>query len=316
MSRWPAMLGLLVLGLGGPAAAQAPLAPDAERVLKPGESFRECDICPEMVVVSSGTFAMGSPEGEKDRAADEGPLHPVTIGRSFALGKFEVTVDQYAAFVQETGHDAGSSCDVWRDGTWEERRGYSFRNPGFAQTGAHPVACPSWDDAQAYLAWLSRKTGKAYRLPTEAEWEYAARAGAATRFSFGDDAADYCRHGNGADQAARREVPGAAAWSVLACDDSHAYTAPVGSYAANAFGLHDMLGNVFEWVEDCWHDGYAGAPADGSAWTGGDCATRVERGGAWGYPPDYLRAAVRGRQAPAYRYVNQGIRAARTLDQR
>jgi formylglycine-generating enzyme required for sulfatase activity len=207
----------------------------------------------------------------------------VTIARAFALGKFEVTVDQFAAFVKETGYDTGSTCDIWKDGTWEERQGYSWRNPGFAQGGSHPAACLSWDDAKAYLAWLSRKTGKEYRLPTEAEWEYAARAGSGGKFHFGDDVADYCRYGNGADQAARAEVPGAREkWTVLACSDGHAYTARVGSFAANAFGIYDMLGNVFEWVEDCWHDSYAGAPADGSAWVAaGDCAVRVQRGGAW-----------------------------------
>jgi formylglycine-generating enzyme required for sulfatase activity len=313
MRTWSAVVGCLALaGLALPATAQGPLSAAQERALKPKDSFKECADCPDMVVVPAGTFAMGSPNNERARDANEGPRHRVTV-KAFALGKFEVTVDQFAAFVGDTGHDMGSSCDIWLDGKWDLRPGYSFRNPGFAQSGSHPAACLSWDDAKAYLAWLSRKTEAGYRLPTEAEWEYAARAGTATRFHFGNDAKDYCRYGNGADQAARNSVLGAKAWSVLACSDGHAYTAPVGSYAANAFGLHDTLGNVFEWTEDCWNESFTGAPSDGSAWTSGDCGTRVQRGGAWGYPPDYLRTAVRGRQPQGYRYVNAGVRVARTL---
>lgn len=314
MRALPPVIRILVsVGLWVPAMAQAPLSAAQERALKPKDSFKECDACPEMVVVPAGSFAMGSPKNEKARDDNEGPQHRVTIGKAFAVGKFELTVDQFAAFVKETGYDTGSTCDVWQDGTWAERPGRSWREPGFVQSGSHPAACLSWDDAKAYLAWLSGKTGKTYRLPTEAEWEYAARAGTTTRFHFGNDDKDYCRYGNGADRTARNDVPGAQKWTVLACSDSHAYTAPVGSFTANGFGLHDTLGNVFEWVEDCWHDNYEGAPADGSAWTTGDCAIRVQRGGAWGYPPDYLRTAVRGRQAQGYRYVNAGIRVARTI---
>ncbi len=278
----------------------------------PKDTFKDCDTCSEMVMVPAGSFAMGSPRNEAGRFDNEGPQHRVTI-KSFALGRLEVTVDQFAAFARETGHDTGSICDVWEKGKWAEQPGRSWREPGFAQSGLHPAACLSFDDAKAYLAWLSAKTGKPYRLPTEAEWEYAARAGTITRFHYGNDEKDFCRHGNGADRTARDNVPGAKTWTVLACSDGHAYTAPAGSFAANAFGLHDMHGNVWEWTEDCWHDSYAGAPTDGSAWTGGNCDIRVLRGGSWGYPPNYLRAAVRGQLAHGYRYVNGGFRVALTL---
>jgi formylglycine-generating enzyme required for sulfatase activity len=296
-----------------PAPAQAPLNAAQERALKPKDSFKECEACPEMVVVPAGAFTMGSPRNEKGRDDNEGPQHRATIARPFALGRFEVTVDQFTAFVDETGHDMGSSCDVWQDGKWSERQGPTWRKPNFPQSGTHPAACLSWDDAKAYLAWLSRKTGSAYRLPTEAEWEYAARAGTTTRFHFGTNERDYCRYGNGADQKARSDVPGSKGWTVLACNDGHAYTAPAGSFAANAFGLHDTHGNVFEWVEDCWHGSYQDAPTDGTAWMSGNCGIHLLRGGAWGYPPDYLRAATRGQLESAHRYINAGLRAARTL---
>jgi formylglycine-generating enzyme required for sulfatase activity len=236
----------------------------------------------------------------------------VTI-KPFALGKFELTVEQFAAFADETKYDTGTVCDVWQDGQWSERPDYNWRKPNFPQTGAHPAPCLSWDDAKAYLAWLSRKTGHIYRLPTEAEWEYAARAGSVSRFHFGEDDKDYCRYGNGVDETAIADVPGAKDWGALPCIDAHAYTAPVGSFAPNAFGLHDTHGNVFEWVEDCWHDDYRGAPANGSAWLTGDCSQRIQRGGAWGYPRAYLRIAVRGRQSRGYRYINAGVRVAREI---
>jgi formylglycine-generating enzyme required for sulfatase activity len=239
----------------------------------------------------------------------------VTI-KPFALGKFELTVEQFAAFADETKYDTGTVCDVWQDGQWSERPDYNWRKPNFPQTGAHPAPCLSWDDAKAYLAWLSRKTGHIYRLPTEAEWEYAARAGSVSRFHFGEDDKDYCRYGNGVDETAIADVPGAKDWGALPCIDAHAYTAPVGSFAPNAFGLHDTHGNVFEWVEDCWHDDYRGAPANGSAWLTGDCSQRIQRGGAWGYPRAYLRIAVRGRQSRGYRYINAGVRVAREIGER
>jgi formylglycine-generating enzyme required for sulfatase activity len=310
-----AILAAFLAAISSTARAQAPLTPAQERALKAGDTIVECARCPEMVVIPAGEFMMGSPENETDRDDSEGPRHRVTIAKAFALGRFELTVEQFAAFADETGHDAGNVCDVWQDGTFDERPGNSWRKPNFAQTGRHPAPCLSWDDAKAYLAWLSRRTGRTYRLPTEAEWEYAARAGSATRFHFGDGDKEYCGFGNGVDQAALAGVPGARekGWKALPCDDAFAFTAPVGSFAPNAFGLHDSHGNVFEWVEDCWNDNFTGAPADGRAWLTGDCSIRVQRGGAWGYPRDYLRIAVRGRQGQGYRYINAGMRVAREL---
>ena len=299
-----AFAGIVLIALCAPAPAQAP-----------GEVFRDCAQCPEMVAIPAGDFLMGSPDTERDRDDNEGPQRRVTIARPFALGKFELTVEQFAAFVAETTYDTGNVCDIWQDGSFDARPGFSWRNPNFPQTGKHPAACLSWDDAKAYLAWLSAKTGKTYRLPSEAEWEYAARSGATTRFHFGDNDSDYCRYGNGVDATALADVPAAKekGWDALPCRDGHAFTAPAGSFAPNAFGLHDTHGNVFEWVEDCWNDSFARAPTDGSAWITGDCTQRVQRGGAWGYPRTYLRIAVRGRQAQNYRYVNAGVRVAREI---
>ncbi len=156
----------------------------------------------------------------------------------------------------------------------------------------------NWDDAKAYAAWLSKKTGKTYRLLSEAEWEYAARAGSTTRFSFGNNETDLCRHGNVADRTLKKIYENE---TVANCTDNYLHTAPVGVYAANRFGLHDMDGNVWEWVEDCWHDNYNGAPSNGSAWTTGNCSRRVLRGGSWVNDPSYLRSASRSWNDSGYR---------------
>jgi formylglycine-generating enzyme required for sulfatase activity len=291
--------------------AHSPLSRVEECALKQQDSFKECPVCPEMVVIPSGNFPMGSPPTEDRRSDDEGPQHRVTIAAPFAVGRFEITVDQFAAFLQEAGHDAGSKCFTNETNKWEEQSGRSWRSPGFAQNGSHPVACINWHDAKAYVDWLSRKTGKIYRLLSEAEWEYTARAGSVTRFHFGDRSDGICKFGNGVDQTAKGSHP---SWTVVSlCSDSHVYTAPVGSFTANDFGMHDMHGNVWEWVEDCWNESYRGAPMDGSVWASGNCGQRVLRGGSWTNNPNDLRTAFRNRYSAEDRYNNAGIRVARTL---
>jgi formylglycine-generating enzyme required for sulfatase activity len=314
-------------GAALPAFAQErsgqPLTLQEERALKPKDAFRECEVCPEMVVVPPGEFLMGSPEEEKDREAWEGPLHKVKIGRAFAAGRFEVRRDEFEAFVEETGRATGPDCTAFADllnGKPQSREGLSYRNPGFPQGDSHPVLCISWRDAKDYVAWLSQKTGKAYRLLSEAEWEYAARAGAVTPYHFGRDASALCSYANGADQTfeGKRPPDVGEGWADLACRDGYVYTAPVGSFAANAFGLHDMHGNVEEWVEDCAFMlekgvGYANPPADGSPWISGNCPNRVTRGGSWASPAASLRAAARS-EAPADKPQDfVGLRVARTL---
>jgi formylglycine-generating enzyme required for sulfatase activity len=263
-----------------------PLTAVEERGLKPKDTFRECENCPEMVVVPAGSFTMGSPPGGQGRNPNEGPQHVVTIGRPFAVGKLQVTVDQFSAFVRETGYQASSKCYKWKAFSWDG----SWRDPGFLQEGSHPVVCVSWDDANAYAKWVGIKTGKFYRLLSEAEWEYAARGrmspGAYPRFWFGDDETDLCRYGNGAGLESRESVaaalPGANPIANAPCDDGYAYTSPAGHYQANAFGLYDMAGNASQWTADCFQRSYDGVPTDGSALTTGVCPIgHVVRGGSW-----------------------------------
>jgi formylglycine-generating enzyme required for sulfatase activity len=276
-----------------------------------GKSFRDCpDVCPEMVVVPKGSFTMGSPPAEKG-ASDEGPQHEVRIARPFAVGKYEVTRGEFAAFISESVRVAGDRCYTDEGGRFEERSGRSFRNPGFVQDDRHPAVCVSFEDATAFAAWLTWKTGKAYRLLSEAEWEYAARAGTATRYHFGQNERDLCTYGNVGDLTAKKKFKH---WETIAnCRDGHVYTAPAGAFRPNAFGLHDMHGNVWEWVQDCGNGSYNGALSDGSAWTTGDCSRRVLRGGSWGDFPWHLRSAVRSRPPPDLRNYNVGFRVGRTL---
>ena len=237
---------------------------------------RDCPECPEMVVVPAGTYRMGSEDGD----SDEKPVHEVTVGAPFAVGRYEVTFAEWDACARDGGCPRGEGiADEFRWGR-----------------GRRPVINVSWDDAQRYVQWLSRKTGKAYRLPSESEWEYAARAGTQTTYSWGDEIGVNRANCDGC----------GSRW-----DNDR--TAPVGSFGANAWGLHDMHGNVWEWVEDCWNGSYAGSPADGSAWLSGSCDVRVLRGGSWIHNPSGLGAAFRGRSTTGFRGNYVGFRVARTL---
>ena len=257
------------------AASDAPAA-DRPGPRVPGTVFRDCATCPELVVIPAGRFRMGCVSG-RDCQDDERPVHDVEL-RSFALGKYEVTFEEYERFSRATGRDRPND------------RGWG--------RGGRPVIDVSWEDAEAYVAWLSRETGEAYRLPSESEWEYAARAGTTTRYSWGQDM--------GRNRANCRGC--GSRWDGV-------QTAPAGSFAANGGGLHDMHGNVWEWVADCWHENYARAPRDGSAWTqGGNCGRRVLRGGSWDNGPALLRSASRVRVAAGARSDYLGFRVSRTLD--
>jgi formylglycine-generating enzyme required for sulfatase activity len=254
------------------------LTAEAESALKPQASFRECVAdCPEMIVLPAGSFMMGSAAGETGHEAGEAPQHKVTIARAFAVSKFLVTFADWDACVAVGGCPQNSEGSFGR--------------------GTKPVINVSWDEAKRYAAWLSSMTGKPYRLLSEAEWEYAARAGTTTAYPWGDEI------GSGNANCKGCGSP----W------DGHE-TSPVGSFKPNAFALLDMQGNVFQWVEDCYQEGYAGAPTDGSARTSANCKRRVVRGGSWYDSPDFLRSANRSRvDAADSRDDDLGFRIARTL---
>ncbi|MEQ1717454.1 MAG: SUMF1/EgtB/PvdO family nonheme iron enzyme [Hyphomicrobium sp.] len=270
------------------------LTAEVERALMHGATFRECkSACPEMVVVPAGSFRMGSPDNEAGHDKDEAPMRTVTFTKPFAVGKFEVTWDDWEACVAMRGCDGEPTGDA-----------------GFGK-GRKPVVNVSWYQARSYVTWLSRVTSRDYRLLTEAEWEYAARAGKQTTYSFGDDPGDLCKHANLADHSYRRR---GYTREIFNCDDGQAETAPVGSYPANAFGLHDMHGNVWEWVHDCYVDSYNSARTDGTSLPEENGCRRVRRGGSWYGLPLILRAADRSSILPDTRGSDVGFRVARTLN--
>lgn len=259
--------------------------------IAPGRTFRDPledgTEGPAMVVISPGSFRMGS-DGD-GASLGERPAHDVTITQPFAISKFEITRAQYTAYVRATG-EPGKPVLV----------------P--TELARHPAVHVEFNDAEAYAEWLSGMTGERYRLPSEAEWEYVARAGSAATYFFGEDENEICRYANIADERTKERFQ---TWDVVACDDGHAKLAPAGNYEPNAFGVHDIYGNAAEWVSDCWHFGYEGAPADGSAWTGGFCQSRVVRGGSWDSKSDDIRSAAR--YAAVYSSDDRGIRLIREL---
>jgi formylglycine-generating enzyme required for sulfatase activity len=256
------------------------------------ETFRDCELCPVMVKVLSSQFTMGSPSTEEGHQGNEAPQRLVKVIKPFAIGQFEITFDDWSACVKE-----GSCRERLKDEGWGR--------------GTRPAIHVSWEDiTNDFLPWLSQKTGHVYRLPSEAEWEYAARAQERGSFSFGSNGDEICAFGNGADQTAKEQN---GAGSAAACRDGFAYTAPVGSFRPNQFGVFDMHGNVWEWVEDCWNESYEAAPSNGTAWTAGDCSSRVVRGGSWNSDVTKLRSAARGWNHPGGRNRSIGFRVARDL---
>jgi formylglycine-generating enzyme required for sulfatase activity len=282
---------------------------------KPWEVVRDCPHCPELVVVSAGEFVMGSSKEDIDNglgATNEGPQHRVFIKHPVAVGRFEVTRDQFETFVRASGYKIGDRCYTLENNTPRERADRSFRNPGYAQSGVHPAVCVNWRDAKAYVEWLSQSTGKTYRLLSETEWEYVARAGSTLPYGFGKDATEVCKFANGADQSAKLAML-PTDYAYMNCTDSYPYTAPVGSFKANAIGLFDLLGNVWEWTEDCFYDDYLTAPSDGSARAGAGCQARAVRGGSWFSTGKSLRPAVRAKATDSARHDDVGFRVARVL---
>jgi formylglycine-generating enzyme required for sulfatase activity len=283
-----------------------PIAAHAAEQLN--REFQECPECPKMVAIPAGTFTMGSPATEHGRFDSEGPQHVVSI-RAFALGKYDVTNAEFMAFLQDSGYEP-APCNPILGLIWMPRGRGPPSPPSQADSPLQPATCLNWNDAQAYIAWLNGKVrGLAsapksrkgpYRLPSEAEWEYAARAGTTTARWWGD-------------------AIGGGNANCLGCGSKWDGTliAPAGSFGPNPFGLYDMLGNVWQWMDDCWNESYVGAPKDGSSWQSGDCSKRVLRGGSWSSVPAFVRSAARTRADAGGRDFDyssySSIRVARTL---
>ena len=303
-----ALLFSLLFLANAPTLAQESggLEPTMIRIA-PGGTFTECAICPKMVVVPGGVFEMGASD-----IPNAAPTAPVAVV-PFALSVTEVTRGEFLRFLLDSGRAGGTSCATYDSGgRWRIREGATWLTPPFDQSDDHPVVCVSWEDAQAYVDWLNRKVpGAPYRLPTEAEWEYAVRAGSASRYPWGDEASEGCHFSNAHDRTG--QIYNGFPWTELACDDGVARTAPAGSLAPNKFKLRDMSGSVWEWVADCWNEGHAGRPGVAEARLDGDCARRVLRGGSWVYGADRLQSAAREADDKGARLDDYGFRIARDL---
>jgi formylglycine-generating enzyme required for sulfatase activity len=301
----------LQAGTAPSPAAPAEPAPDAAAKSLPvgGAESKECSNCPKMLAVKGGTFMMGAAPGERDATEDEQPQKRITL-KSFSIGKFAVTREQFAAFVRTAHYQPTDRCDA--EGRNKTSTEFTWDRPGmnaYSQTARDPVVCVSWDDADAYVQWLAKITGKPYRLPSEAEWEYAARAGLTGAFMWDDgDDKGMCRYADVADLSTRDDHPG---WKIANCNDGHPYTAPVDALKPNAFGIHGMLGNVKQWMADCATP-LSRIPSDGSP-VGGDCSDHMLRGSAWNSTPNIVRFAYREHVPSTYAANNIGFRVA--LDQ-
>ena len=297
-----------------PDAAPVPAAPAESTAAAPAagasvqQPLRDCAACPFMTVIPAGRFRQGVPDEDRAGLAAERPQHLVVFAHPLAVAVSDVTVGQYAAFAAAT-HREVNGCDVY-DGDWRHRNSASYKDPGYPQSDMHPVTCVSFNDAIAYTKWLSRQSGRAYRLPSAAEWEYAARGGGSASMPWDAGGANACASANVADETAGQQYPG---WSTFGCRDGFVYTSPVGSFPANGFGLRDMLGNLLQWTQDCWHSSYTGASAEGAARVDGDCREHELRGGSWFSAPPVVRTSHRNHFAAGYRTSSVGFRVVRDV---
>ncbi len=306
------------LGVALPAAVVRRIVVNGPKPLfapyKTGDVFQECADCPEMVVVipdpNGFTLGTSADQAKWGRDDDEKPLGPIRFARPYAVGRLEITRGQFLA----SGVHPTAGCQVWNGTDWQLDLGSTVEQPGFEQGDDHPVVCVSWDDVQRYVRWLNERPGVSgsgpYRLPSEAEWEYAARGGTKTARYWGNAPEQACENANVADKSSASIFAGRPFHD---CSDGFVYTAPAGRFKANAFGLHDTIGNAAEWVQDCYAEEYGKAIRDGSAFEKQGCEKRVIRGGSWSYPPVDARAANRHRYEPGFRNDSVGFRIARSL---
>jgi formylglycine-generating enzyme required for sulfatase activity len=320
------VLAWLALAANGISTAAQPV-PSAQSPANPAAPvvFGDCRDCPDLVVIPAGHAKLGSTGEERARSGiiplfgdREGPPYEVTFIAPFAIGRTEVTRGQYRAFAEATHRAPGPSCGVHDAATdgWGPKPGYNWTNPGFAQDDSHPAVCISYNDAVAYTNWLSERTGKAYRLPSDAEWEYAARGGTSTTWYWGDAPETGCGIANilamGTVQALGNPKSLA---NRMVCANARNFTVPVASYPPNPFGLYDTAGNAFEWAADCNSPDNTTARTDGSARTDGDCSRHYLKGGAFHTPFWLTRPAVRGAPLPADVHMFAiGFRVARSID--
>jgi formylglycine-generating enzyme required for sulfatase activity len=281
-------------------------------------SFSDCADCPQMVIVPAGSFVMGTPRAIQVPTEVPAELDPleIRIERPFALGRFEVTRREYAVFALETGRTGQRvRCRTWvesRQGFRDVDTTWDRPNIPAQPRPDHPASCIDWHDARAYAQWLATRTRKPYRLPSEAEWEYAAKAGARTLLPWGRSSSQGCAFANSDDRKTTDRYP--LAWPHVDCSDGFGDVAPVGSLRANAFGLHDMIGNVWEWLEDCASLSYFGRPTDQRAWVwDGGCKRRIQRGGGWSTGPERSRPGFHGDGDDDDRADFAGFRVARDL---
>jgi formylglycine-generating enzyme required for sulfatase activity len=320
----------ILLGMTIAALAQPALGQDAAKGKAPGATFQDCPECQTMIVVPAGRFKIGSTPEERAREGvpasfgnHEGPVREVTIAKPFAIATTETTRAQWARFVTATKRPIPTECHDYNaeDDSWAGTPGklVNWQKPGFAQTDQHPAVCISFDDATAYAAWVAKSTGKRYRLASEAEWEYVARAGTTTTRPWGDSVTPICTKAAIMTSATYAAIKNADSWTdELLCSNANSWTVPVGTFDANPWGVSDMLGSVWEWVSDCAAEDHAKLPIDGSAQTaanGGDCARRLTKGGAFHSRVWLARPATRGGgQDGQNRPVASGIRLVREID--
>lgn len=286
----------------------------AKPALEAGSRFRDCSDCPEMVVIPAGEFMMGFDGGEPERY--EGPVQKIRVERRFAAGLTEVTVAQYRDFVNATGYEAGVGCYWWDGKNADMMEEGNWENPGYGRElrDQEPAVCLDFTDSIAYVEWLAEKTGQPYRLLSESEWEYAADAGSTATYPWGEDPDAACEFANVFDLDAAAAIEGSPITPVN-CSDGHAYVADVGQYPPNAFGLQDMVGNIWEWTEDCYVMPRPAEPADGSPLITEECDRRSVKGGSWTTGISRQRPTFRGRDPEDRLSSSFGLRVARDLEQ-